>query len=644
MKKIFFIIFIFSLILSAKVYENAEDGKIDRWKFRAGSEVFNIYDTEKKSRVIKFHSDSYKYYRIKINNSTAKEVKWDMKLTKGFYVYIMLTTSKRKLSLYYSFISINYGLTGSGIHYGLGKDSIDGTWHTYRRDVEADLKRFDPDNHLISIDGIMIRAKGDFYIDNIELFGKKNNDRDITPPNIVLNGDSEITLKQNDEYIEQGAIATDNIDGNLSVTIIGNVDTSKIGHYTLTYKATDSAGNSNTVERIIHITPIRENIVIGAKEVSSTPISRGTIFISPDGSGDDCTQSEPCSFSRLDLFSRNKIDIKAGDVVFFMGGIYSYRVDGVRRIYLKGGTATKPVIYESFPGEKAIFDGSLIPRDDTALEEWREGRFHLREDYTIVRNIEIRNMPQYGIRIFSNHNIVEGCYIHNNNLSGVEIFNLTDGYSIKDTGGSYNIVRNNIIMRNSDVGLMHHNYDDGGNADGISIHSGVGNKILNNTVSNNSDDGIDTWKSMDTLIEYNLVSENGKGSKGDGNGIKLGGTVPTSPLGANAVAKYNISYSNRYIGFNINSGKNVIIEYNTSYNNKKFGYTVAHDTIFNYNISYENREGDFSWARGKEAISNSWQIEGNLEFISLDPSSIDFLKPIEGSIFESIGAYGSLWY
>jgi major membrane immunogen (membrane-anchored lipoprotein) len=76
---------------------------------------------------------------------------------------------------------------------------------------------------------------------------------DTTAPVITLNGEANVTLFLNDSYTEQGATATDNTDGTVEVVITGNVDTSTLGTYTITYSATDNAGNSNSVERVITI-------------------------------------------------------------------------------------------------------------------------------------------------------------------------------------------------------------------------------------------------------------------------------------------------------------------------------------------------------------------------------------------------------
>lgn len=380
--------------------------------------------------------------------------------------------------------------------------------------------------------------------------------------------------------------------------------------------------------------------LIGARTTSMGTSNENSLFISVDGNGTTCSKEEPCNFMRLDLFSKNKLIPKPGTKVFFRKGTYYFSMDGAKRIYLAGGTKTKPISYENYNNEKVIFDGSKLGRNDSENEIWREGRLELRDDYSILRNVEVRNMPQYGIRILGNHNIVEGCKVYANALSGIEVFNYKDGYSTKATGGSFNILRDNIIFNNSDVHLKHHNYNDGGNADGITIHSGVGNLISHNTIYANSDDGIDTWQSMNSTIEFNLVYDNGQGNLGDGYGIKLGGAGKDSPLGANAVAKHNISYANRKSGFNVNRGKNVLIERNTAYRNGEYGYTLDDDTqVFN-NLAFENTLGHFGWSNGLKQENNSWQIERPFEFKTVDNKSEDFLKLVGDETFVYVGAYG----
>lgn len=78
---------------------------------------------------------------------------------------------------------------------------------------------------------------------------------DKEKPNLVLNGNSEITMYTGSKYNEQGAKAIDNYDGDITdnVKITGSVDTSKTGEYTLKYIVKDTSDNESSVERKIKI-------------------------------------------------------------------------------------------------------------------------------------------------------------------------------------------------------------------------------------------------------------------------------------------------------------------------------------------------------------------------------------------------------
>ena len=87
------------------------------------------------------------------------------------------------------------------------------------------------------------------------------NNIDITPPVLILNGDSTITLNKNSVYTELGATAQDTVDGNIVVSISGIVDTSIIGNYNLIYSATDNNGNTVSITRNIIISEPFENLM-----------------------------------------------------------------------------------------------------------------------------------------------------------------------------------------------------------------------------------------------------------------------------------------------------------------------------------------------------------------------------------------------
>jgi len=75
-------------------------------------------------------------------------------------------------------------------------------------------------------------------------------DVDEIPPVISINGANPITVELGSTYSDAGAIA----DGGETVSLESNVDTAKVGSYTVTYSATDAAGNIGTATRIVNIT------------------------------------------------------------------------------------------------------------------------------------------------------------------------------------------------------------------------------------------------------------------------------------------------------------------------------------------------------------------------------------------------------
>ena len=79
----------------------------------------------------------------------------------------------------------------------------------------------------------------------------QNQNSDTNPPAITLNGDTITIIEKYTTYTDPGATALDDIDGELSVTTSGTVDTDLAGTYIITYTATDSAGNTAQANRTV---------------------------------------------------------------------------------------------------------------------------------------------------------------------------------------------------------------------------------------------------------------------------------------------------------------------------------------------------------------------------------------------------------
>ena len=79
---------------------------------------------------------------------------------------------------------------------------------------------------------------------------------DSTKPVISLNGAATLELTVGDTYTEAGATATDDVDGTVTVTTTGSVNTTTAGTYTITYTAKDAAGNTATATRTVTVKPL----------------------------------------------------------------------------------------------------------------------------------------------------------------------------------------------------------------------------------------------------------------------------------------------------------------------------------------------------------------------------------------------------
>ena len=162
-----------------------EDNSAERWKVYddnpAGSRISNVWkNDEQTSRVISFEGVGLNNSYIigsstendeAWNNATEKMIQWSMKYNEYFRVFIRVKTTDGKKWLVYTPKNVDSGNLASGnVHHALGANTYDGTWRTFTRDLEADLKEYQPENALVSVLGFLIQGSGE--IDDIKMFEK----------------------------------------------------------------------------------------------------------------------------------------------------------------------------------------------------------------------------------------------------------------------------------------------------------------------------------------------------------------------------------------------------------------------------------------------------------------------------------------
>jgi hypothetical protein len=165
------------------VYEDAEDGTTAGWtvydKLPAKGTIDNVYDGDRQSYVIELSgSGTSNGYELRNSdgsdwhNSTQKAIQWSMNYSELFVVYIDVETTAGHRYLIYR--PLEYDQLGQGefVYFGLGTDSMDGQWHTYVRDLQADLNAAQPGVNILEVNGFLIRGSG--MVDDISMLANNS--------------------------------------------------------------------------------------------------------------------------------------------------------------------------------------------------------------------------------------------------------------------------------------------------------------------------------------------------------------------------------------------------------------------------------------------------------------------------------------
>ena len=109
---------------------------------------------------------------------------------------------------------------------------------------------------------------------------------DTTAPVISLTGSSSVAHEQGTPYTDPGATSSDTVDGSLAVILTGTVQWEEDGIYTLTYTATDSAGNVTVMTRIVTVSDTTAPVIslIGSSSVAH---EQGTPYADPGATSSD---------------------------------------------------------------------------------------------------------------------------------------------------------------------------------------------------------------------------------------------------------------------------------------------------------------------------------------------------------------------
>ena len=416
-----------SSILLATTYEDAEDGSIERWKIYdnspEGATINNTYDVKRKSRVIELkgegRANSYelgaKAGPRAWKNSKEKQIHWSMNSSEKYKLYVYVDTVKGLRYLYYSHARKDKGFYHNKyIHYGLGQSSMNGQWQQFSRDIEADLKNYEPDNSIISINGM--RVQGSLKFDDIGLSGSVVDD--------PIDNDAHV-INIPDDYATLEDAVSNAKDGDTIILAPGNY------HVTNTIRV---AQNNLTIASKYQTTGdkayIDSTIIIGNNEKDQEMFD-GTMKVgeSQNLKFIGLTVKESGKFAIFNYGNENLVDHCK---------IFDIKRDGVSFDEEAGGKVTHCIIKNS--GDDAIdvdsrFKGSFEFAHNELYNSHDDGiEIHLWKD----KHFKIANTMHFNIH----DNIIQ-----ESRKDGIQLIDFFD-----NTNRTFNIQRNRFID-NGDVGV-----------------------------------------------------------------------------------------------------------------------------------------------------------------------------------------------
>ena len=225
------------------------------------------------------------------------------------------------------------------------------------------------------------RAIGDYKISyTLDYLGETHTDsreiiiRDITPPELILEGPENVGLYVGQTFTEPGYVATDSHDGDLTadVTVEGEINTNHLGVYTLNYKVKDAAGNEAEKSRRV--------FVYNYSAFTNEPIA---------------------TFDELrDYCLRNGWNLSFGFKNFEKD--YTYTYDADRLFY--GASLAKTLdavyIYDRFGGPRNWNERFLL---ENAVS-YSNNSAHV----TLARNLGVSNLKNYALEIGMQYHLSDG--------------------------------------------------------------------------------------------------------------------------------------------------------------------------------------------------------------------------------------------
>jgi len=320
-------------------------------------------------------------------------------------------------------------------------------------------------------------------------------DIDTTAPVVTVTGSATMNLTVGDTFTDAGATANDDVDGTLSITTTGSVDTTTAGTYTIMYTAIDNAGNTATSRRTVIVAEseieeeVRDEILTGFIDSNITLTADKIWFL--DG--------------EVIVSDGVTLTIEPGTTIAGKEGTLAALAITSNAKLIAEGTKDAPILFtseEAILGEEespAQWGGLVIYGNEATVNQQRHGYYVVGDNYTLgnsgdssgsLKFLTINNTGAYlgpeldalGLVYVSSSTTVENISINRSYRDGIAVW-----------GGSVNL--KDIVI-------------DGAQDDSFDTDSGWTGEVDGLTITNGRNAGIEmsgtsvaTYKNVDITVD-----------------------------------------------------------------------------------------------------------------------------------------------
>jgi hypothetical protein len=229
-----------------------------------------------------FRGNTYDIPIDLVNNDPIRAIQYDINIPEGFIFDIDNVTESPILNNFTTLISSLGNNNYRFIIYTIGNDIISSGNQTILTLPIFVENSIDLGQYTFQFSNVVLSSETNQNISSdAPSVGYIYVTEDSIAPVINLLGDAAVSIEVGDTYIDAGATAKDNYDGDITSNIVtvSNVDTAIVGSYTVTYDVSDANGNAaDTVTRIVTVEDALSMVEIEKIELDIFPNPTSSIW------------------------------------------------------------------------------------------------------------------------------------------------------------------------------------------------------------------------------------------------------------------------------------------------------------------------------------------------------------------------------